>query len=89
MMDHVIAIRRKVEELRAEIAGIRILNEQQRREKDRDPSAQMAHLERLSRLEEIKEELARLAALGRPAPSSSEPGGNERPIRPFLVKRAS
>lgn len=88
-MDHVIALRRKVEDLRAEIARIRMLNQQERREKGADTSAEMSYLQRLARLEEIKDELARLSAFGKTATSPAEADQDERPSKPFLVKKAS
>lgn len=88
-MDHVTALRRKVEDLRAEIARIRIVNAHDRREMGRDATAQASYVQRLSRLEEIKEELARLLAFGRTNASGSDPDENERHGRPFLVRKAS
>jgi hypothetical protein len=83
-MDHLTALKRKVEDLRAEIAQIRMVNQQERALGE--TSAQASYLQRLARLEEIKEELARLLAAGRP---SSEADDGESTGGPFLVKRAS
>ena len=71
-MDHLAVLREKVESLRAEIAQIQGLNEQYRRERRKDPPAQIAHGERNERLQEIQQELAQLADLGRRVNSDEE-----------------
>jgi hypothetical protein len=67
-MDHLAVLREKIASLRAEIANIQELNGQYRRTGSGDrnvPEAQMAHGQRLERLQEIQKELAQLAGLSR------------------------
>jgi uncharacterized protein YecA (UPF0149 family) len=63
-MDHLALLREKIARLRAEIADLQELNEQYRREQH-DTQAQIAHGQRLERLQAIQKELAQLADLGR------------------------
>ena len=87
-MDHLEVLREKVGRLRAEIAEIRELNELYRREAGNMPEAQVAHGQRQERLQEIQQELAQLAALGRKVLSVEERKEKHR-SRMHLVKEAS
>lgn len=87
-MDHLEVLREKIGRLRAEIAQIQELNEQYRREGRNEPGAQLAHGQRLERLQAIQQELAQLAGLGRRVQSVEEMKEEHR-SRPYLVKKAS
>jgi DNA repair exonuclease SbcCD ATPase subunit len=63
-MDQFEALREKIANLRAEIAELKHLNEQYRRERLPDAQDHFAHGKRLERLVEIQQELTRLANLG-------------------------
>lgn len=71
-MNHLEVLREKVVALRAEIAQIQELNTEYRRSGSREPQAQAAHGRRLERLQEIQQELAKLADLGRRVRSVEE-----------------
>ena len=64
-MDHLALIREKIVRLRAEIADLQELNDLYRREPQHDTQAQIAHGQRLERLQAIQKELAQLADLSR------------------------
>lgn len=64
-MDHLAVLREKIVSLRSEIAQIHERNQQYRERKDNGTAEQVAHGQRHERLQEIQEELGRLAALGR------------------------
>ena len=87
-MDHLEVLREKVGRLRAEIAQIKELNEQYRRESWTGTEAQLAHGQRHERLQAIQQELAQLAALGRKVQSVEEMKETHR-SRLHLVKKAS
>ena len=87
-MDHLSALKEKIVRLRTEIAKIQELNEQYRREKERDMVSQIAHTERHERLEQIKQELGRLAELGRALHSASQIRERSRPSGLHLVNKS-
>lgn len=91
-MDHHDVLRQKIEqlrsELRSEIADIQLLNERYRLRGGNGAEAQLAHVKRHQRLEEIQQELVKLANLGRKVRSIEEIREKYR-SRPHLVKRAS
>ena len=87
-MDQLTVLRKKIAELRAEIAHIHMLNQKLRSE-NKHAAPSEGYLERQSRLEEIKDELGRLTALAGPAKNSEQSETTERPRRPFLVRKAS
>jgi len=64
-MDHLAVLRDKIGSLRAEIAQIKELNDQYRRERKNEVQAQVAHGQRHERLQAIQQELSQLADLGR------------------------
>jgi hypothetical protein len=64
-LDHIKALREKIASLRLEIADIQTLNEQYRFGVQRGRDAQIAHGQRLERLQGIQEELVQLSNLGR------------------------
>jgi len=64
-MDHLALLREKIGRLRTEIADLRELNDQYRREPQHDTQDQIAHGQRLERLQAIQKELAQLADLSR------------------------
>jgi len=64
-MDHIEALREKIEHLRVEIAQIQELNTQYRLQGRNDAEAHVAHGQRHERLQAIQQELAQLARLGR------------------------
>ncbi len=74
--------------LRAEIARIQDLNEQYRNEKGHELVSHIAHSQRHERLQDIKQELARLADLGRAIHSAGQIREHHRPDRPHLVKNS-
>jgi hypothetical protein len=63
-MGHLEVLREKIGRLRLEIAEIQEENEQYRREGLNETDAEVAHCQRLERLQAIQQELAQLAALG-------------------------
>lgn len=87
-MDHFEVLREKVGRLRAEIAQIQELNLQYRRQGRNDTEAQIAHGQRLERLQVIQQELAQLAGLGRKVQSIEEMKEKQR-SRLHLVKKVS
>ncbi len=87
-MDHLEVLREKIGRLRAEIAEIKLLNEQYRREGWNGTEAQLAHGQRHERLQTIQQELARIAGLGRKVQSVEEMKEEHR-SRMHLVKKAS
>jgi phosphoglycerate-specific signal transduction histidine kinase len=87
-MDHLAVLREKVGSLRAEIAQIQELNDQYRRERGNDIQAQVAHGQRLERLQAIQQELSQLADLGRRV-RSVEQMKEEHRARLHLVNKAS
>jgi hypothetical protein len=87
-MDHLAVLREKIQNIRAEIAQIQVLNEQYRRTGRNDPQAQMAHGERQERLQAIQQELAQLAGLGRRVLSIEQRKAEHR-SRMNLVKEVS
>lgn len=87
-MDHLEVLREKIGRLRAEIAEIKQLNEQYRREGWNGTEAQLAHGQRHERLQTIQQELARIAGLGRKVQSVEEMKEQNR-SRMHLVKKAS
>jgi hypothetical protein len=87
-MDHLEVLREKVARLRAEIAHIQELNQQYRLRDGNVTEAQVAHGQRLERLQAIQQELAQLSALGRKVLSVEERREQHR-SRLHLVKEAS
>lgn len=71
-MDHLLALREKIGNLREEIADIQKLNEQFRRDGSHSTDAQVAHGKRSERLQAIQQELVRLAQLSRKVISAEE-----------------
>src|SRR5260370_26785033 len=64
-MDHLSVLKGKIVSLRAEIAQILELNVQYRSVKHHETVEHIAHTQPHARLEQIKQELAHLAGLGR------------------------
>jgi len=64
-MDHLAVLREKIGGLRDEIAQLQELNVQYRRQGRNETEAQIAHGQRLERLQQIQQELVQLAGLGR------------------------
>ncbi len=64
-MDHIEVLREKIAGLRGEIAQIKELNDQYRDHGRNQQEAQIAHGQRLERLQQIQQELAQLAGLSR------------------------
>ncbi|HZQ68815.1 MAG TPA: hypothetical protein VFA68_09885 [Terriglobales bacterium] len=87
-MNHLDVLREKIGRLRAEIAQIKELNDQYRREGWNGTEAQLAHGQRHERLQAIQQELAQLANLGRKVQSVEEMKEQHR-SRLHLVKKAS
>jgi len=87
-MDHVEVLRDKIALLRAEIAQLKELNEQYRREPGQDTQAQFAHGQRHERLQQIQQELIQLANLGGRVLSLEQMKEQHR-SRPYLVNKAS
>jgi len=87
-MDHIEALREKIASLRSEIADIQALNEQYRFGVQRGREAQVAHGQRLERLQEIQEELVQVSNLGRKTLSIEQMRERHR-SRLHLVKQAS
>jgi hypothetical protein len=72
-MDHLLVLRDKVGDLRAEIANIQNLNEQfRRRGRWNGADALVAHRQRNERLQAIQQELVRLANLSRKVVSTEQ-----------------
>ena len=87
-MGHLEVLREKIGRLRLEIAEIQEANEQYRREGLNQRDAEVAHGQRLERLQAIQQELAQLAALGRKVRSVEEMKEKHR-SRLHLVKKVS
>jgi hypothetical protein len=87
-MDHLEVLREKVGRLRSEIADIQRLNEVYRLHGTSSTEAQIAHGQRLERLQEIQEELFRLSNLSHKVVSVEQMKEKHR-SRLHLVKRAS
>jgi hypothetical protein len=87
-MDHLAVLREKIGDLRAEIADLKELNDQYRRQARHETEAQIAHGRRHERLEAIRHELAQLANLGRKV-LSMEQRKEEHRSRLHVVKKAS
>jgi hypothetical protein len=64
-MDHLAVLREKIGNLRDEIAHLKNLNEEYRRQRCNETEAQIAHGQKHERLQEIQQELVQLADLGR------------------------
>ncbi len=71
-MDHLSVLKGKIVSLRAEIAQILELNVQYRSGKHHETIEHIAHTQRHARLEQIKQELAHLAGLGRSIHAASQ-----------------
>jgi len=87
-MDHLEVLREKIGRLRAEIAHIQELIEQNLRRDRSEKDGEIAHSQRHERLQAIQQELAQLADLGRKVRSAEEMREKHR-SRLHLVKRAS
>ena len=87
-MDHLNVLLEKITSLRAEIAHIQELNQAYRQRRPSDQEAQVAHGQRHERLQEIQQELAKLASLGRKVQSVEEMKDKHR-SRLHLVQKAS
>ena len=87
-MDHLEMLREKIASLRYEIAQINELNDEHRRRGGSTAEAQIAHGQRLERLQQIQQELAQLSGLGRRVISTEERKEEHR-SRLHLVKKAS
>jgi small-conductance mechanosensitive channel len=88
IMDHIEVLRERIALLRAEIAQLKELNEQYRREPGQDLQAQFAHGQGHERLQEIQQELTQLANLGGRVRSVEQMKEQHR-ARPYLVNKAS
>jgi hypothetical protein len=71
-MDHLSVLREKIARLRAEIADLQGLNDRYRHERNHEAGAQIAHRQRQERLEAIRQDLAKVADLGRRVLSMEE-----------------
>ena len=87
-MDHLAVLREKIGSLRAEIAQLRELNDEYRRERANEVPAQVAHGQRHERLQAIQQELSQLADLGRRVRSVEQMKEQHR-TRLHPVKKAS
>jgi hypothetical protein len=87
-MDHIEVLREKIARLRSEIRDIQVLNDQHRFGGQKGPEAQIAHVQRQARLEEIQEELIRLSNLSHKALSIEQMRENHY-SRLHPVKRVS
>ena len=87
-MDHTEVLREKIARLRSEIADIQALNDRYRFGGQHGAEAEVAHVQRHERLQEIQEELVQLANLSRKALSIEQMRENHRG-RLHLVKRVS
>ncbi|MGA9509272.1 MAG: hypothetical protein WBV55_11705 [Candidatus Sulfotelmatobacter sp.] len=88
VMDHLAVLREKIGNLRLEIAHLQELNAEYRRQPRPETEAQVAHGQRHERLQEIQQELAQLAGLGRRV-LSMEQRKEEHRSRLQNVKKAS
>ena len=87
-MDHIEVLREKIARLRSEIADIQALNDRHRFGVQHGAEAEIAHVQRQERLQEIQEELIQLANLSHKALSIEQMRENHR-SRLHLVKRVS
>jgi hypothetical protein len=89
-MDHLVALREKIERLRAEIAHLQESDDHYRRHgrNGAHAQAQVDHDQRLGRLQAIQQELAQLADLGRRV-LSIEQRKEEHRSRLHLAKKVS
>ena len=87
-MDHLAALRKKIGNLRSEIAQLQELNDGYWLRGRNDAQEQLAHGQRHERLEEIQQELFQLADLGRRVRSVEQMKEQHR-SRPYLVNKAS
>jgi hypothetical protein len=71
-MDHIAVLREKIARLRSEIADIQALNDRYRFGLQHGAEAEIAHLQRQERLEEIQEELIQLSNLSHKALSIAQ-----------------
>lgn len=91
MMNHLEALREKIDSLRAEIAQLQELDNDFYRRHGKNwmhDEAQIKHDRRLERLQAIQQELAKLADLGRRVHSVEQMKEQHR-SRPLLIKKAS
>jgi hypothetical protein len=88
-MDHLSVLKGKIESLRTEIARILELNVEYRTAKRHETVEHIAHTQRHARLEQIKEELAHLAGLGRSIRAAGQIRESHRPDQIHLLKNSS
>jgi hypothetical protein len=88
-MDHLEVLRQKVAQLRSEIANIQELNERHRFGTQSGAEAQVAHVHRQERLQEIQEELMQLSSLGQKALSFEQMREKHRSRLDASAKQAS
>ena len=88
-MDHLEVLREKIGRLRTEIAHLQELNHEYRHAaRKNEIQAQVAHGQRLERLQAIQQELSRLADLGRRVQSVEQMKEQHR-SRLHLIKKVS
>ena len=87
-MDHVAVLREKIAGLRSEIADIQALNDRYRFGVQHGAEAEIAHVQRQGRLQEIQEELIQLSNLSHKALCIAQMRENHR-SRLHPVKRFS
>lgn len=87
-MGHLELLREKIARLRVEIAEIQRLNQQYRLVNSNGTDAQVAHGQRIERLQAIQQELTQLASLGRKVQSIEEMKEKHR-NRLHLVEKVS
>ena len=87
-MGHLELLREKIARLRGEIAEIQQLNQQYRLVSSNATDAQVAHGQRIERLQAIQQELTQLASLGRKVQSIEEMKEKHR-TRLHLVEKVS
>lgn len=87
-MEHIKVLREKIAGLRSEIAEIQALNERYRFGGKNNAEAQIAHGQRLERLQQIQEELIQLSNLGHKTLSFEQMREKHR-SRLRIVKQAS
>lgn len=87
-MDHIKVLREKIAGLRSEIADIQALNDRYRFGGQHGAEAEVGHVQRQERLQEIQEELIQLSSLSHKALSIAQMRENHR-SRLHPVKRAS
>lgn len=88
-MDHLLVLRNKIGRLREEIADIKNLNEQFRRDGFNGADAQVAHGKRMERLQAIQQELGQLGDLSRKVISTEQMREKHRTRLHLANKRAS